>query len=199
MNFKEIDQAVLDRYVLGDLSKSEALEVECSAVSDPALRERIERAREAIEDMVWHYRVTPRKSLREKVLSTMKKALHAEQESGRPPILHEGSTPKEFTPWLDVPGYVRPAEAESFHLIDLDISDDRRTGLVWLKQGYPSEIHSDVVERIMIVEGTCIVSLGDLRVPLSTGDVITIPMHVEHSVEVTGQHWCKAIVQRSAA
>lgn len=199
MKGTQVDQATLDSYVLGELSREEELDIEKMAAVDPGLRARIDGTREAMSGMAMVGRVTPPQNLRQKVLSAMHEAVHAERVSGRPPIMHHGSSLDEFAQWLEDPLHVLPADNEGFHLVELDISEDRQTGLVWLKHGSPAEVHSDCVERLMIVEGTCIVHLGKEQVSLSSGDVFTIPMHVEHSVQVTSDGWCKAIVQRVAA
>lgn len=80
--------------------------------------------------------------------------------------------------------------------IPLDESDDRQTALVWLEQAEPTEIHTDCVERFLILEGTCDVTIGNELHAMIPGNVITIPMFTEHSVRVTSTMPCKAILQR---
>ena len=80
--------------------------------------------------------------------------------------------------------------------ITLDESADRQTALVWLEHEEPTETHTDCVERFLILEGTCEVTIGkDVHV-MVPGNVITIPMFTDHSVLVTSPIPCKAILQR---
>ena len=199
MKAGEIDQATLEQYVLGGLSLREIRQIQAMVVTDPELRDRVEELQEAVAGMAYDEAVPPPTPLRDSVLSAMEEALEQDRASHSIPMLNSASMREDFAEWLNDPVNIRPTDALDFHLVELEMAEDRQTGLVWVKEGYPAEVHSDCVERILIIEGTCIVDVGGEQFSLSPGDVFTVPMHVEHSVRVTSAGWCKAIIQRVAA
>lgn len=199
MNPADHTKHQLVSYVLGGLTPEEARDIESLTSNDAVLGNELTELRTSLETMALKGAVAPSINIRASILAAMEGAIKEEEQLGRPPVMHTHSTPVDFKAWIENPEHVLPADAGIFHLIDLDLSADRQTGLVWLKEGYPAEVHTDCVERILILEGSCNVHFSDSVVPLSSGDVITIPMHAKHSVEVTGTCWCKALVQRVAA
>jgi len=199
MNSEELDEATLELYVLGALPKEEARSVEALATRDAAIAGRVKELRGAIDGIALSGRITPPAGLCGKVLAALQKAVEDERASGKPPMLHANSTIADFEPWVARPGYELPVGTTEFHLVELEETEARQTGLVWLKSEYPEEVHTDCVERLLILDGTCDVHIGDAVTSHRAGDVIVIPMHVPHHVRVTGEGWCKAIVQRVAA
>ena len=199
MNAVDRTKDQLVPYVLGELAQEGSRAVESMASNNAVLENELMELRMSLESMALSGAVVPSTALRSSILAAMEAALKEEEGLGRPPVMHAHSTPVDFKAWIEKPEHVLPADADTFHLIDLDLSADRQTGLVWLKEGYPAEVHTDCVERILILEGSCIVHFSDREVALASGDVITIPMYAKHSVEVTGTCWCKALVQRVAA
>ena len=59
MNEGDIDQALLDRYVLGELSKEEDSFIEMVAATDTDLKEQIGSLRESLTDMAVRGRIEP--------------------------------------------------------------------------------------------------------------------------------------------
>lgn len=199
MKQQTVTDETLESYVLGLLPAEEARAIEALRVIDPVLQERIGRMEDAVVKWAIASARDPRAGMRKRLLDQLEVDLAREHGSGRPPVLHDRSTPEDFLPWTERPEMALPADADSFHMVPIDLAEDRQTGLVWLKTGQPEEVHTDCVERILILEGTCDVHIGMMVASLVPGDVITIPMHVPHHVRVTSDVWCKAIVQRVAA
>ncbi|MGV9011348.1 MAG: cupin domain-containing protein [Flavobacteriales bacterium] len=199
MNSADHTRDQLVSYILGELTTEQERDFESLTSNGAILGNELFELRMSLEIMALNGAVAPSTATRSSILAAMEAAIKEEEQLGRPPVMHAHSTPVDFKAWIEKPEHVLPAGADTFHLIDLDLSADRQTGLVWLKEGYPAEVHTDCVERILILEGSCNVHFSDSVVPLSSGDVITIPMYAKHSVEVTGTCWCKALVQRVAA
>lgn len=199
MGTEKVDQNQLDEYVLGTLPKDQALAMEARIAKDPELKGQVNELALCFEGMALINAVQPPTGLRHKVLSALAAALKDEAHNGVIPFLHGASTVQDLAQHLDRSDLFLPAGTSSYHQIVLEASPERCTIVVWLKEGFPEETHTEEVERILILEGSCDVRLGDEVHSMRTGDVITIPMHVAHSVQVTCDGWCKAIVQRVAA
>ena len=194
-----MDQIQLDEYVLGTLPKEAAIQMAAQCAKDPLLQEQVRATNAALEALAMRGAVAPPKGLRNKVLLALETARKERLRSGVIPYLHDATSEQDLADHLDRPEVFLPEDTTTFHQVVLEDTPERCTVVAWLKDGFPEEIHSDQVERILILEGSCEVRLGDELHGLRTGDMLTIPMHVRHSVQVTSNEWCKAIVQRVAA
>ncbi|HQW41052.1 MAG: cupin domain-containing protein [Flavobacteriales bacterium] len=186
---------LVERYVLGLLDVETARRVEAAAVHDVQVRDMLKELQEAMAHHASDNATQPPTGLRSHVIQAIQLEVEKERASGRPPLLHHKSTVADFASWIGT-DHVRPEGAGNMQYIPLDESDDRQTALVWLEQEEPTEIHTDCVERFLILEGTCDVTIGNELHAMIPGNVITIPMFTEHSVRVTSTMPCKAILQR---
>ncbi|MBI3519835.1 MAG: cupin domain-containing protein [Bacteroidetes bacterium] len=73
------------------------------------------------------------------------------------------------------------------------------TTIAWIKKMTPFEIHHNELERFLILEGTCDITIGEEVHHMSAGDFIAIPLYIGHSLIVTSDIPCKVILQRVAA
>jgi len=199
MTEKEMDEGTIAMYALGMLSPEEEKAIEAAAVADPSVRARIDGAQGVLGSLAHRQAHMPPMDLKARVLGAVEEQRKEELASGRFPLLHEGSRITDFAAWLDRPDLVRPADAGEFHVLEIERTADRETVVIWLDTAHDEEVHVDVVERFLILEGTCEVYIGDKVIPLVPGDIITIPLYVPHSVRVTSAVRCKALVQRVAA
>lgn len=186
---------LVEHYVLGLLDAKTAQRVEAAAVNDPRIGELLSGLQAAMAHDAVDNASLPPTALKQNVLQAVQLEVEKERASGRPPLLHSHSTLTDYAKWTG-PEHVRPEGSGNMHYIPLDMSDDRQTALVWLEHEEPTEIHTDCVERFLIVEGTCDVTIGQDIHSLIPGNVLTIPMFIEHSVRVTSAIPCKAILQR---
>lgn len=68
-----------------------------------------------------------------------------------------------------------------------------------MHKGSPEEVHTDVIEKFLVIEGNCEIRTAASTTRLSPGSVHSIPLHVVHEVVVTSAVPCKVIVRRVAA
>ena len=73
------------------------------------------------------------------------------------------------------------------------------TAIVWIKKMAPQEVHHNEIERFLIIEGSCDIFIEDEVYQLKAGDMLSIPLHKPHSLQVTSAIPCKVILQRIAA
>ncbi len=60
-------------------------------------------------------------------------------------------------------------------------------------------MHTHELEKFLILEGTCDITIEDEVYSLKAGDFLSIPLYNKHDVKVTSLNPCKAILQRIAA
>ena len=114
------------------------------------------------------------------------------------PLLDEQSS------WLEwneaVAGIEAPAEYEDIHMHTLESNDQRDLFVIWVKEFVPEEVHHDLLESFMILEGSCVCYItdkaGETRVVrLGAGDFITMQLDETHDIHITSEKPAKAILQ----
>lgn len=114
------------------------------------------------------------------------------------PLLDEQSS------WLEwneaVAGIEAPADYEDIHMHTLESNDQRDLFVIWVKEFVPEEVHHDLLESFMILEGSCVCYItdkaGETRVVrLGAGDFITMQLDETHDIHITSEKPAKAILQ----
>lgn len=186
-------------YALGLLAPEEALALEAEAVRTPALRAEIDGAQDLLAQLAEATPVAPPPALRDRILARVERIEAQRKAEGRPPVLHAASRIADYSVWADNPLHTRPADAGPLHVIELDRGAEGATALVWLTHGAPEEVHVDVLEKFLILEGSCEIIVGGTVHPLWPGGYLSIPLHIPHTVRITSTIPCKILLQRIAA
>jgi hypothetical protein len=158
---------------------------------------------DAITEDATQNAIQPSLNTRSKILAKLEKL--NEQARNRqpftlenPPILDTNSN------WLDweaaVLGIEPPAEFDNIHLHPLESNDTRDLFLAFVKDMVPEEVHHDVIERIMLIDGTCEchiwTEVGDKSlVRMQAGDIIELKLGEIHDIYITSAQPAKAILQ----
>lgn len=149
------------------------------------------------------YAIDPPACLKQSILEKLKSLQFAESNQqpldiSHLPILDETSN------WLDWQTCIQdispPSEFENAFLHPLETSPERELFIAWLKGVVEDEVHHDVVESFMILEGSCECSIvkadGHTHVVrLTVGDYLKIPIDEPHNIIVTSLQPVKAILQ----
>jgi len=73
------------------------------------------------------------------------------------------------------------------------------SGTGHVRHGYPDEVHTDVWESFIVLEGECECYIGtDTVVRLKAGGYLEIPMHEHHDVKIISDY-VVGIMQRIAS
>ena len=194
-----IETGILELFVMGMLSKEEAIEVEALAVNHPGIREEIAAIEDAQEEMAGLAAMHPPAHIKANLLAAIEEIETQTKAEGNAPFLSSHTTIEDFSPWINDPKNVAPETYEDPYFIPLTANTEGITAMVWIRENIPSEVHTDVLEKLFILEGTCDVEFGGQVNSLKAGDYLSIPLHVAHTVTITSDIPCKLIVQRLAA
>lgn len=194
-----IESGVLELFVMGALSKEEAIEVETLAIEHPEIREEIAAIEDAQEEMANLAALQPPVHVKAKLMAALDEEEAKTQTKNNPPFINQNSKIADFDIWVNDPQNVPPAEYEDPYFIPLVVNEDGATGMVWIRKYIPAEVHTDVVETFFILEGACDVEFNGKVHSLKAGEALSIPLHVSHTVTITSDIPCKLIVQRLAA
>lgn len=107
--------------------------------------------------------------------------------------------------WLDwqaaVAGITPPDDFSDLHLHELESNDQRDLFVIWAREIVEEEIHEDLLESFLILEGACECHITDTAgntriVHLRSGDFLTLPLGETHDLRITSLQPAKAILQR---
>ncbi len=147
--------------------------------------------------------ITPPLSMRDRILANMQQLKNLENNRlsftlDNLPIL----TPEAN--WLDweaaVKGIDPLEDFEDVHMHLLEDNDRRELNLVWVKQEVPEEVHHDVLESFILLEGSCECHIFDEKggkriVKMRQGDYISFKIGEVHDIQITSAAPAKAILQ----
>ena len=163
----------------------------------------LELTETALTAYAQQYALHPPLSMRGKIMSKMQK-LNAQARNRQGftldnlPILNAESN------WLDwdvaVKGIEPPAEYDNIHLHTLEENATRELFVAWVQEIIPEEVHLDLLESFILLEGTCECHIwtdnGDTRlVRMQAGDFMEMKIGENHDIYVTSPQPVKAILQ----
>jgi uncharacterized protein YaiE (UPF0345 family) len=197
-----LQSGVIEAYVLGMASPEEMKEVEGLAVDYPEVTKAIDSFSESIEQQALENAVAPDPLIKPMLMATFDylDRMGKGETPAAPPDLTANSRIDDYAEWLNKETMASPADFSDIYARLISYIPGRMTAIVWIKEMAPQEIHHDEHERFLVVEGTCTINIeGEPARPLKAGEFLAIPLHKNHSVNVTSAIPCKVILQRLAA
>lgn len=196
-----IASGILEMYVAGLTTPEETQEVEKMMAISEEVRKEIDTISEKLEIYAQANAVVPDPAIKHFLLATLRyiERLQSGEAPTFPPLLHPGSKIEDYIQWLDRPELQLNEQLNGIYAHVIGHTPELTTVIAWLQYGSPPEVHTSEYEKFLIVEGTCDITIGDTLHQLSAGDVLEIPLHVNHWVVVTSDIPCKVVLQRQAA
>lgn len=195
MNIKEyIESGIIGDYCLGLLNEASRLEVEKNMVLHPELKLEMEAHQNALASYATGFEQPVPGHVREKTLALIDNLAKEENvQYDDLPILNRFSN---YQNWLKVVRPLLPAQLIKEHFVKVLYEDEKLIQVaMWVQHYYPDEIHHDVEECFMILEGECECDVEGEKINLGPGDFLNIPLHKHHDVKVTNGP-VLAVVQR---
>ncbi|QQS30312.1 MAG: cupin domain-containing protein [Sphingobacteriales bacterium] len=185
-----------------DISKQE-LEKLLAFDGHPTDISEAEAAEKALLGLAAGYELIPPLPLKNKVLDKLRQL---KQQTNARTTLDINNLPllSATSNWLDWKELVKdinpPDDFEDLYLHTLELNNTRELSVVWVREYVPEEVHEDLLESFLILEGGCECEItnseGDTRtVRLSEGDFITMQIGETHNIRITSQQPTKAILQ----
>ena len=167
----------------------------------------IELTEDALIRFAQEHAAPPSGSLRKNILAKLSRFNAARNnrsilELNTLPLLDENSN------WLDweeaVKNIPAPENFGELHLHPLESNDDRQLFIAWVRSFMDEEIHLELVESLLLLEGSCVCHITELdgtaRIDrLGVGDFIAMMPGEKHNLVITSAKPVKAILQRKRA
>ncbi|MBA3828187.1 MAG: cupin domain-containing protein [Taibaiella sp.] len=196
-----IESGILEMYVLANASPEEILLVEQMAAVHEEVRNEIVEISKAVEKYAELHAEEPDPVAKIFIIATidyMARMKNGETPS-LPPVLHTGSKIADYAEWLNRKDLELTEPLEYAEARIIGYTPEATTAIIWLKYGAPPEMHTDEMEKVLVVEGNCEIIIGGEVNVMAPGDVLMIPLFKSHHVKVTSDFPCKIILQRAAA
>lgn len=196
-----IESGILELYVLGMTNTEESFAVQGMAKLHAEVQTEIDRICEATEEYAQAHAIKPPVTIRPLLMASIDYAerLKNGEPITSPPFLHNGSAIADYDFWLNSKDAVAPKGFENIHARIIGYTPEMTTAIVWVKDFTPPEIHTNQIEKFLIVRGTCEIVIGEETHRLVPGDFLSIPLFISHHVKVTSMEPCLLILQRTAA
>ena len=186
-----------------DISKEEIKELLTDGTGVPLASDEIRQTGEALIGFANAYAAQPPAGLKNKILGKLA-ALHAQKEKQVRFALDNLPPLEPTSNWLEWDTAVRhiepPSDFENIHLHPLESNEKRELFVAWVKEYVEEEVHYDLLESFLILEGSCECHItngkGDARVvKLTQGDFITMQLGEVHDIVITSFKPAKAILE----
>ena len=196
-----IESGMLELYVAGNTTTEEKAAVEQMAVMHSEIAEEIKVIAALLHKYGTHNGIAPNPTIKPFLLATIDytERIKNGEAASYPPIINENSSIEDYAGWLNRDDMVAPEKLEDVYAKIIGNANEVVTAIVWIKEIAPQEVHDNEVEKFLIVEGTCNITIGEEVHQLIAGDMLSIPLHKNHFVKVTSAIPCKVILQRIAA
>lgn len=196
-----IQSGILEEFVMGLTSDDENREVMAMAARYPEIQREIDEISASLEQLAVQQAPEPDPTIKPLLMATIDyiERIKGGEIPSNPPELYAGSTPADFSEWLERSDMALPADFMDVHARLIAYTPQAMTAIVWLQHGAPAEVHEAQYEKFLVLEGSCDIRIGERVVSLSVGDYLSIPLHETHAVTVTSANPCKVILQRLAA
>ena len=202
MSIEELIQSgFLESYAIGDITDADRRVVDNAIKKHPELAQELRAIEYALETYAFAHAIEPADTEKPMLFAVLdfNNRMKAGESQSTVPALQPGSLITDYSIWLNRAELQEPFSYDIMHGYIIAATEAKTTLIVWLKEGAPDEIHTDEYETFLIVEGTCDIVVGAKRNSLKAGDVFSIPLHINHRVEVTSDIRCKVILERRAA
>jgi mannose-6-phosphate isomerase-like protein (cupin superfamily) len=195
-----IDSPLLMDYVLGECSPADRLMVEIARTQFPEVSSELEALESVDAALVMSRGVNPPAPAKARFATAMQDmAMPADGWGLIMPPLGQVSQADDFKPWVDAVDASKLDPAENLNVFPLDATRNMLTLFVVVRDRLDEEVHVDSIERFLVLEGSCVIEMGNESVQLQQGDFYSIPKFTPHTVIVTSATPCKLIVQQVAA
>jgi mannose-6-phosphate isomerase-like protein (cupin superfamily) len=173
-------------------------------ISAFSMEQEIEKSEDALLKYAEVHAVVPPLSLKDKILGNIQKL---NDLSNNRQLISLDNVPliSPESNWLDwedaVKGIERPADFENVYMHPLRNDDIVEMNLAWVIEEVPEEVHHDVLESFILLDGTCECHIfnedGTIKrvVKMRAGDYISFKIGEVHDIQITSSVPAKAILQ----
>lgn len=191
-----IDSGVLEDYCLGVLNTEQMAEVELLCAQHPELKQELVRLQTGLENYVAEKPVWSKAAMKDRIWETLSNIDMEEKAApGNFPVINKYS---DHNNWLKIVEPFRPKNFREGMVTKVMNHKDNVTHILMVSYiDHEEEVHDDLKESFIILEGECECNIDGKITHLSAGGYLEIPLYAKHNVKVLSP-CVVAVVQRIA-
>ena len=191
-----IHSGILEAYCLGVLSTEEKKEVESFRLNYTEVHRALSAIELSFEHLAEATSIQPPASLKEQIWQTILASDNDQNiDLSNPPVINRFS---DHTQWLNAVAPFIPGKiSEERYSKVLYASPTMLQILIVTQTDIEPELHDNLRESFIILEGECECYIGNKVIRLQAGGFTDIPLHTTHDVKLIS-HSVTAILQRIA-
>lgn len=187
----------LEDYVLGLLNEDESALVLQQCKAHPELMRELQALEKTLSQYLAQEAIPVVESEKQKLFETINLLESENFNDGTFPLIHKYS---DSNAWMSVlREKIEAMPDRSFYAKTLRHDHKVEICVIKTHNNIPEEIHHDLRESFLLLQGSCTCLVGDSTYNLKAGDFLEIPLDADHNVIVTSKEPVIAILQRLAA
>ncbi len=198
-----LESGIIEQYVLGIASPDEAAQVARMAAEFPEVKTEVELVEKTLMKLAETQLPGSSNSLKTNLLDRISglEAAVPVIDLANPPRL-EASLNR--TAWARAAAHItQPEDLENVHLHPIKDADGVQMFVAFVRSEVEEEVHHDLLESFLILEGSCECLVVDVQgrertVRLEAGDDISFRIGETHTIFITSARPVKAILQWAA-
>ncbi len=192
---------VLEDYCLGILSDVQAQAVEDMCDQYPEINARRLELQDNLLQIATQHAVTPPDNSLEKIfdefdVDSMLEEVYLDSHSQSINKFVPISRNTNHEKWNSIVTPIYPPDDFDIHSHLLYDGIEGKLIVVWIKAELPEELHYDITEKILILEGHCTGYIEDRALDLVPGSFVEVPKNKTHSLLVESPSPAKLLVWR---
>ncbi len=184
MEYKaNIKSGIIESYCLGLLNTEESKAVEQKAQLHAGVKQEIDDFMLSLEQYAMANAVNPGKDTKKKILDLLDNLwLEETKKIDNLPLINKYT---DYKNWLHIVKPLLPEKLKGEMFVQ-ELRNDAKVfqSLIWTTVDVPDEVHNDVLESFIILEGRCRCYIEDTVTELGVGGFLEIPMYKHHNVKV---------------
>lgn len=166
-------------------------------------KDQIQFTENALNTLAKSQSIIPSSKIKSSILGKLSELNRKRREQGpidilNPPLLTADSNLQDWL--LATKNMQPPANFKDIHLEPIKSDHNVEMFVAWVSKMVPEEVHDDILESFMLLEGTCTCHITDPNgntrlVHMRAGDHITMHLGETHDVIITSEKPAKAVLQ----
>lgn len=157
----------------------------------------------ALSEFARSQAIQPPSRIKSKILNQISELNDKRKSQGKidlsnPPMISKDSN---LYDWLEASQNMQiPKNFEDIHLEPILRNEKCEMFIAWVAKMVPEEVHDDILESFLLLEGSCTCHISDSKgqlriVNMQAGDFITMNLGETHDLVITSEKPAKAVLQ----
>lgn len=191
-----IESGLITTYCLGLCTPEEIAKIEVLAAKRPAIKKEIEKIQSQFESQLLAGAIKPSATIKTTIMQSVYRQ-ESLVKTAFVPLIEKDVSALALNKWVTANNIKAPVEDfDNLFVTELASTNEVINFIVAAKKGHDAEVHTDFMEYLYIIQGSCTMNFEGKESSYNMGDIISIGPHITHTAHVTSAQPMLALVQR---